>query len=64
MFCIRSDIKIEIVAEDVAEHSPVAEGAGASVIVREKGHYFGNCIFFDPPGNAPVGMDNKVRENI
>ena len=41
----------------------MAEGAGASVIVREKGHYYGNCIFFDPPDMAPVGMDNKVRKN-
>lgn len=31
------------------------------VIVREKGHYFGNCIVFDHPGMAPSGMDNKVR---
>ena len=46
------------------KNSPEAEGAGSSVIVREKGHYFGNCIYFDPPDMAPIGMDNKVRKNI
>ena len=30
------------------------------MIVREEGHYYGNCIAFDPPDTAPVGMDNKV----
>ena len=32
-------------------------------ISRDDGHYFGNCIAFDPPGIAPVGMDNKVKNN-
>ena len=36
------------------------EGLATHVIVREKGHYFGTCIAFDPPDMAPVGMDNKV----
>ena len=39
------------------------EGSRTHMIVREKGHYFGNCIAFDPPDMAPVGMDNKVLGN-
>ena len=55
-----SDIAMEILPDDVANNNSVAEGVGSSVIVREKGHYFGKCIYFDPPDLAPVGMDNKV----
>ena len=51
---------MEILPDDVANNNSVAEGVGSSVIVREKGHYFGKCIYFDPPDLAPVGMDNKV----
>ena len=62
MFChFRSDIAMEVFPEDVINNSPVAEGVGSSVIVREEGHYFGKCIYFDPPDMAPVGMDNKVN---
>ena len=38
-----------------------AEELGTHVIVREDGHYFGTCVFFNPPDMAPVGMDNKVH---
>ena len=53
---------MEICPDGITANNPLAEGAGSSVIVREKGHYFGKCIYFDSPGMAPVGMDNKVRE--
>ena len=61
-FYFRSDIAMEVFPEDVINNRPVAEGVGSSVIVREKGHYFGKCIYFDPPDMAPVGMDNKVNK--
>ena len=51
---------MEVFPDDVENNSPKAEGVGSSVIVREKGHYFGNCIYFDSPDMAPVGMDNKA----
>ena len=39
----------------------MAEGYfGSHAVVRERGHYFGTCLFFNPPGLAPIGMDNKV----
>ena len=39
----------------------MAEGyLGSHAVVRERGHYFGTCIFFNPPDLAPIGMDNKV----
>ena len=53
---LRSDIPISIYKDGFLD----AEAIRTHVIVREKGHYFGNCIVFDPPDMAPVGMDNKV----
>ena len=39
----------------------MAEGfLGSHAVVRDGGHYFGTCLFFNPPDLAPIGMDNKV----
>ena len=56
----RSDIPMKIWGADAFLKT---EGSRTHMIVREKGHYFGNCIAFDPPDMAPVGMDNKVLGN-
>ena len=48
---------MEILASDVEKFSSVI---GMHAIVREEGHYFGNCVFFHPPNVAPIGHDNKV----
>ena len=53
----RSDIPIKIWGADAFLNT---EGSRTHAVVRERGHYFGNCIAFDPPDKAPVGMDNKV----
>ena len=58
VFLLRSDIFTQIWANDKD-----IENVRTHVIIREKGHYFGNCIVLDPPGVAPVGMDNKVCTN-
>ena len=54
-FCKESD-NTEITDSIIA-----TEELGTHVIVREDGHYFGTCVFFNPPDMAPVGMDNKVQ---
>ena len=53
---LRSDLRTRIWGNDKN-----VENARTHVIIREKGHYFGNCIAFDHPGMSPVGMDNKVN---
>ena len=53
----RSDIPIQIWDVDGFMNG---EGLRTHAIVRDGGHYYGNCIAFDPPDMAPVGMDNKV----
>ena len=55
---LRSDISKIIHANQSLDD---VENVRTHVIVREKGHYFGNCIVFDHPGMSPAGMDNKVR---
>ena len=55
-FCGKKGTEIEISDSIIAP-----EDLGTHAIVREDGHYFGTCIFFNPPDRAPVGMDNKVH---
>ena len=72
-FYHRSDIPMEIATscEFSSEYSKecgeeyiekyMAEGfLGSHAVVRDGGHYFGTCLFFNPPDFAPIGMDNKV----
>ena len=60
-FYFRSDIPTEILASDIEEFSSVM---GMHAIVREGGHYFGNCVYFNPPNVAPIGHDNKAGSSI
>ena len=53
----RSDIPVQIWGVDSFMSG---EGLRTHIIARDGGHYYGNCIAFDPPDMAPVGMDNKV----
>ena len=57
----RSDIPFQIWDIDGFMNG---EGLRTHVIVRDGGHYYGNCIAFDPPDMAPVGMDSKVLINV
>ena len=69
-FCAhRSDVPIKLCMPkfckkkdtEITDSIITTEDLGTHVIVREDGHYFGTCIFFNPPDRAPVGMDNKVH---
>ena len=59
-YLCRSDISITIRERTVEANSSII---GRHALVRKYGGrtaYFGTCVFFNPPGLAPVGYGNRV----